>query len=483
MDWGVGDAGWGGDALAGYPRLPKSFTNAKTAKKRKHKELFVTEEALLKPVRLGKPVSAGAAAVAGALRRERASVCSASAAAGTCKVHAWKPPIPTGGKASTGGEKPQASRAAANGGDGDGTGGGPKPKKNKNKFKQQQQQQQPQREQEQAQQEQRQQRKKAQDGAQRLVQEQRAEAAKQSVGQPEADEAPRKKKSKNKFKQQLDGTGPLEQQGLLPAQQQQPARGSNEEPQQKHGKKQRSKQERRQQPPDEAVAQPPSSKKQQEHADNGKQRPKQPAGEQQPAGVKPQQGATPEQRQPQQSQQQQQQQQQQPQQSHRGSKLLDKMRARLQGGHFRQLNEALYTRPGADAFSLMAAQPELFGAYHDGFQQQVRGWPLQPVDVAVKWAKAALPRDAVVADFGCGDAKLAASVEQVTATRPRLPWWPWVAGSVQRFDGDGRLRCGVAEVPLGSAMALRGTTSKLASQQPQRRRRCTRSTSSRPRRG
>jgi len=53
MDWGVA-AEWEDEALASYPTLPKSFTNAKTAKKRKHKELFVTDEDLLKPVRLAK---------------------------------------------------------------------------------------------------------------------------------------------------------------------------------------------------------------------------------------------------------------------------------------------------------------------------------------------------------------------------------------------------------------------------------------------
>ena len=71
MDWGV-TGGWGDDALGGYPTLPKSFTNAKTAKKRKHKELFLTDDDLLKPVRLGHAGAAAAAAAAaapGAARR------------------------------------------------------------------------------------------------------------------------------------------------------------------------------------------------------------------------------------------------------------------------------------------------------------------------------------------------------------------------------------------------------------------------------
>jgi SAM-dependent methyltransferase len=121
----------------------------------------------------------------------------------------------------------------------------------------------------------------------------------------------------------------------------------------------------------------------------------------------------------QQQQQQQQREQQQPSKrpqpaAARPSKLLDKMRARLEGGRFRQLNEALYTRSGGDAFGMMAGRPELFQAYHDGFQQQVTGWPLLPVDAAIAWARG-LPAGAVVADFGCGDAKLAASVKQARA--------------------------------------------------------------------
>lgn len=43
---------------------------------------------------------------------------------------------------------------------------------------------------------------------------------------------------------------------------------------------------------------------------------------------------------------------------------------------------------------------------------QVASWPLQPQDAAIAWVKG-LPKGAVVADFGCGDARLAASVPQV----------------------------------------------------------------------
>jgi len=47
-DWGNA---W---ELPDYPKLPKLFTNAKTAKKRRHKELMVTDELLDCPVKLSK---------------------------------------------------------------------------------------------------------------------------------------------------------------------------------------------------------------------------------------------------------------------------------------------------------------------------------------------------------------------------------------------------------------------------------------------
>jgi hypothetical protein len=38
--------------LPAYPQLPKLFTSAKTAKKRKHKEFILTDELLDQPVKL-----------------------------------------------------------------------------------------------------------------------------------------------------------------------------------------------------------------------------------------------------------------------------------------------------------------------------------------------------------------------------------------------------------------------------------------------
>ena len=99
------------------------------------------------------------------------------------------------------------------------------------------------------------------------------------------------------------------------------------------------------------------------------------------------------------------------------SSLIDKMQAKLQGGRFRSLNEALYTQTGSEALAMMSRDPELFDRYHEGFHQQTISWPKQPIDVAVKWLQG-LPNSHVVADFGCGEAALSRSVKQASDTPP-----------------------------------------------------------------
>lgn len=91
--------------------------------------------------------------------------------------------------------------------------------------------------------------------------------------------------------------------------------------------------------------------------------------------------------------------------------FFDKLQERALGSKFRQLNELLYTTSGDDALEAMQKQPELFELYHEGFQIQTKTWPRQPVDEAIRWLKTKSPTW-VVADLGCGDAKLAASVPQ-----------------------------------------------------------------------
>lgn len=78
-------------------------------------------------------------------------------------------------------------------------------------------------------------------------------------------------------------------------------------------------------------------------------------------------------------------------------------------------------------------------ALEQGFRKQTEGWPQQPVDAAIAWLK---ERDSalVVADFGCGDARLAASVPQKVYSLDVVAATPDV------------IACNMAETPLGTAL-------------------------------
>lgn len=119
--------------------------------------------------------------------------------------------------------------------------------------------------------------------------------------------------------------------------------------------------------------------------------------------------------------------------------LQASMREKLISARFRHLNETLYTRPSAEAFQLFEESPEMFTEYHEGFRRQVDVWPENPVDAYIADLKARakvrfqprgnngplmasqlpLPKPphnkfCTVADLGCGDAKLAATLQPVS---------------------------------------------------------------------
>lgn len=94
-----------------------------------------------------------------------------------------------------------------------------------------------------------------------------------------------------------------------------------------------------------------------------------------------------------------------------GGKLQRQMAAQLAGAQFRYINEQLYTRPSEEAVALFTEEPELYEAYHEGFRSQAARWPQRPVQVIAEWLRRQ-PATHVVADLGCGDAELAASVPQ-----------------------------------------------------------------------
>ncbi|XP_071716619.1 ribosomal RNA-processing protein 8-like [Rutidosis leptorrhynchoides] len=90
--------------------------------------------------------------------------------------------------------------------------------------------------------------------------------------------------------------------------------------------------------------------------------------------------------------------------------FLDKMKAKLAGGHFRMINEKLYTCSGDEALNYFKEDPSLFNMYHTGYQEQMSRWPKQPVNIIMKWLKDH-SSSLVVADFGCGDARLSKGVK------------------------------------------------------------------------
>lgn len=93
----------------------------------------------------------------------------------------------------------------------------------------------------------------------------------------------------------------------------------------------------------------------------------------------------------------------------RAGALRARMAQRLDGARFRYLNEQLYSGPSSAAQRLFQEDPEAFLLYHRGFQSQVKKWPLQPVDRIARDLRQR-PASLVVADFGCGDCRLASSV-------------------------------------------------------------------------
>ncbi|XP_057604563.1 ribosomal RNA-processing protein 8 isoform X2 [Hippopotamus amphibius kiboko] len=93
----------------------------------------------------------------------------------------------------------------------------------------------------------------------------------------------------------------------------------------------------------------------------------------------------------------------------RAEALRARMAQRLDGARFRYLNEQLYSGPSSAAQRLFQEDPEAFLLYHRGFQNQVKKWPLQPVDRIARDLRQQ-PASLVVADFGCGDCRLASSI-------------------------------------------------------------------------
>ena len=95
------------------------------------------------------------------------------------------------------------------------------------------------------------------------------------------------------------------------------------------------------------------------------------------------------------------------------SALQQKFAKKLEGSRFRIINEKLYTSLGEDSFREFQADPKLFEVYHEGFREQASHWPQNPLDGIIQWIKSRHPK-AVVADMGCGDARLGQTLTKNT---------------------------------------------------------------------
>jgi len=98
-----------------------------------------------------------------------------------------------------------------------------------------------------------------------------------------------------------------------------------------------------------------------------------------------------------------------------GGGLVDSAKAKLKASRFRYLNELLYTQEGKESLRMFSQDPDAFQTYHEGYADQVRKWPLNPLDLIIK-SLAKRKDKPVVADFGCGEAKLAEALDSKCQT-------------------------------------------------------------------
>ncbi|XP_010730246.3 ribosomal RNA-processing protein 8 [Larimichthys crocea] len=94
----------------------------------------------------------------------------------------------------------------------------------------------------------------------------------------------------------------------------------------------------------------------------------------------------------------------------RSASLRSRMEQRLDSARFRYINEVLYSTSSGEAKRMFKQDPQAFGIYHRGYTAQVQRWPANPVDGIIYYIQQK-PPSLVVADFGCGDCKIARSVK------------------------------------------------------------------------
>lgn len=67
--------------------------------------------------------------------------------------------------------------------------------------------------------------------------------------------------------------------------------------------------------------------------------------------------------------------------------LKERMMDRLKASRFRYINEQIYNSESKEVQTLFRNDPDAFHAYHEGYQQQISKWPLNPLDNIIKSIK------------------------------------------------------------------------------------------------
>lgn len=83
---------------------------------------------------------------------------------------------------------------------------------------------------------------------------------------------------------------------------------------------------------------------------------------------------------------------------------------KLNASRFRYLNEMLYKNTSNENFIYFKEDSDAFKVYHQGFEAQAHKWPINPLDEIIKSINNKSPK-LIIADFGCGTARLAQSVK------------------------------------------------------------------------
>ena len=94
---------------------------------------------------------------------------------------------------------------------------------------------------------------------------------------------------------------------------------------------------------------------------------------------------------------------------------------KLKSAHFRHLNEQLYTQTGSQSLKMFQKDQEAFKIYHEGFQSQAKKWPTDPLDKIIEPIMKIIEnkkkdKNLTIADFGCGEARLAKSLARPDVT-------------------------------------------------------------------